>query len=64
MDSYLRQYHSPIYQTNTTMLNTIHQSPIVFNTNYQIISGKNDERLSPEQLREKLRKQLEYYFSR
>jgi hypothetical protein len=59
MDSYLRQFQSPIYSNN------IHnQSPTIFHRNHQIISDKNDEQLSMEELREKLRKQLEYYFSR
>ncbi|CAF3839195.1 unnamed protein product [Adineta steineri] len=46
---------------------TQYRSPTSFNTNYQTISDKQQiqqSQISPEQLKEKLRKQLEYYFSK
>jgi len=66
METYLRQYQA--YMSNLT-----DQPSAVFNTNYQTISGKIKRIqilliylliLDQSQLREKLRKQLEYYFSR
>jgi hypothetical protein len=66
METYLRQYQA-------YMSNLIDQPSAVFNTNYQTISGRIKTIqilliylliLDQLQLREKLRKQLEYYFSR
>ncbi|UJR09182.1 hypothetical protein I4U23_013430 [Adineta vaga] len=54
METYLRHNQSQMYTIND-------QSSTMFNANHHATS---DKPFSPEQLREKLRKQLEYYFSK